>query len=100
MTPAITFVTCVESGPLEAQVLRMVESLRRFGGAYAECAVWAIKPRFGPPVSRNTRGEFARLGVDYRQTARTDPYAWYTFLNKTRAFGLAEDEARTEFVGW
>jgi hypothetical protein len=100
MTLPITFATCVESGPLETQVLRMVESLRRFGGAYADCPVWAIKPRFGPPVSRQTRTEFDRLRVEYRQTTRSDPYPWYSFLNKTRAMCLAEDEAPTEFVGW
>jgi hypothetical protein len=100
MTPPITFVTCVESGPLEPQVLRMVESLRRFGGAYADYPVWAVKPRFGPPISRRTRQEFDRLSVQYRHTSRTDPHAWYAYINKTQALTLAEDLAPTEFIGW
>src|SRR5829696_6699474 len=86
MTP-ITFVTCIESGPLETQVLRLVEGLRRFGGAYADCPVWAVQPRFGPPVSRHTRAEL-------------DPHGWYAYINKTRALMLAEEQAATEFVGW
>jgi len=100
MTPPITFVTCVESGPLESQVLRMVESLRRFGGAYAGCRMWAVKPRFGPPVSRNTRKQFEHFGVEYRHTNRTDSHDWYAYINKTRALMLAEAQAETEFVGW
>src|SRR5262245_11711290 len=99
MNPPITFVTCVESGPLESQVLRMVESLRRFGGAYADCPLWAIKPRWGPPVNRHTRRELDRLGVEFRRTNRTDPHDWYAYINKTRALILAEKEAPTEFVG-
>jgi hypothetical protein len=100
MAPPITFVTCVESGPLETQVLRMVESLRRFGGALADCPVWAVKPRFGPPLSRHTRREFDRLRVDFRRTHRSDLHRWYAYINKTRALVLAEADAATDFVGW
>ncbi|HEX3146751.1 MAG TPA: hypothetical protein VHR66_01540 [Gemmataceae bacterium] len=98
--PPITFVTCVESGPLETQVLRMVESLRAFGGAYADCPVWAVKPRFGPPLSKRTRAQFDRLGIEFHRTQRNDPHDWYAYINKTRALMLAEDQARTEFIGW
>lgn len=100
MTLPITFVTCVESGPLETQVLRMAESLRRFGGAYADCPMWAVRPRFGAPVSGRTRRELDRLKVEFRRTARDDPYPWYAFGNKTRALRLAEEQVPTEFVGW
>ena len=98
--PPITFVTCVESGPLELQVLRMVESLRTFGGRYADCPVWAVKPRFGPPLSKTTREQFDRLGIEFHKTQRNDPHGWYAYINKTRALMLAEAEVRTEFVGW
>ena len=100
MTPPITFVTCIESGPLETQVVRMVDSLRRWGGDYAHCPLWAIKPRFGPPVGRATLREFARLGVEYLHTSRVDPHGWYAYINKTRALILAEQQATSEFIGW
>src|SRR5262245_41094917 len=100
MTPPITFITCIESGPLETQVLRMVDSLRRFGGAYAGCPVRAVKPRFGPPLSRHTWREFDRLGVEYRRTYRDDAHPWYAYINNTRALIQAEAEVQTEFVGW
>src|SRR5215207_7670197 len=100
MAAPITFVTCVESGPLETQVLRMVESLRRFGGGYADCPVWAVKPRFGPPLAGHTRRELDRLNVDFRRTTRSDPHGWYAYINKTRALILAEAEAATPRAGW
>jgi hypothetical protein len=100
MSPPITFVTCVESGPLETQVLRMVESLRRFGGGYAGCPVWAVKPRLGPPVGRKTRREFDRLNIEFHTTSRDDAFGWYPFLNKTRAVVYGAERAATEFVGW
>lgn len=100
MPPPITFVTCIESGPLETQVLRMVESLRLFGGRFADCPMWAIKPRFGPPLTRATHREFARLKIDYRRTSRNDAHRWYAYINKTRALMLAEEQVPTEFVGW
>jgi hypothetical protein len=78
----------------------MVESLRRFGGIYADCPVWAVKPRFGPPLARHTRAEFDRLRIDFRRTTRDDPHGWYAYINKTRALILAESEAATDFVGW
>ena len=100
MSQPITFVTCVESGPLETQVVRMVESLRRFGGSYADCPVWAIKPRFGPPVGRRTRRAFDSLGVEFHSTSRADGFGWYPFLNKTRAVVYGAEHAPTEYVGW
>jgi len=100
MMPSITFVTCIESGPLETQVVRMVDSLRRWGGTYSQCPIWAIKPRMGPPVSRATLREFDRLGVTYQHTSRVDSHSWYAYINKTRALIFAELNASSEFVGW
>ena len=50
----ITFVCCVESGSLESQTIRMVESLRRYGGKFANAPVIAVTPRFGAPLSKAT----------------------------------------------
>lgn len=96
----ITFVCCVESGWLEEQTIRMVESLRRWGGALADSPVFAINPRFGPPVSSATRAAFDRLGVQYISFSADNPYSWKAFLNKHYSMALAERLAKTEFVGW
>lgn len=48
----ITVVCCVEAGPLELMTVRMVESLRRFGGRFSRMDVFAVRPsiavRWGP----------------------------------------------------
>src|SRR5205085_1505515 len=61
--PQISFICCVESGPLEDQTVRMVESLRRWGGRLAEAPVVAVTPRFGPPLARTTRRALDRLSA-------------------------------------
>ncbi len=50
--PTATIVTCVEYGPLEQMVVRMVDSLRRWGGRLADAPVYAVKPRRGMPLTR------------------------------------------------
>lgn len=42
---SMTVVACVESGVLEPLTIRMVDSLRRFGGRFANTEVVAVTPR-------------------------------------------------------
>lgn len=51
MSHPITFVCCVESGLLENQTVRMIESLRRWGGRLRESPIFAVTPRIGSPLS-------------------------------------------------
>jgi len=98
--PDITFVCCVESGWLETQTVRMVESLRRWGGAFADVPVVAVTPRFGPPLSSKTLRAFDHLGVEYLRFRAQNPYAWKSFLNKHYAMAAVEERCTTEFLGW
>jgi len=45
LRPDCSFVLSVEQGKLESQAILLVESLRRFGGNYANCPVYAVSPR-------------------------------------------------------
>ena len=47
-----TFVTCIESGGLEEQTIRLMKSLRKWGGKFADAPVYAVNPRFGVPLAR------------------------------------------------
>ena len=98
--PALTVVCCVESGPLEEMTVRMAQSLRCFGGRFAEAAIWAITPRSGPPLSAATRASFGQLNVEHHTVESSNPYDWYHFWNKTRAMVYAEEHARTEWLGF
>jgi hypothetical protein len=99
-TPEITFVCCVESGSLEAQTVRMIESLRRYGGKFATAPVIAVTPRFGPPLLKSTLQTFNNLNVIYLRHQSKTSYSWFKFLNKPLALVAAEEHITSEAVGW
>jgi hypothetical protein len=98
--PSTTFVFCVESGHYEAQTLLVVESLRRFGGKFANAPVLAITPRLGPSLTRDTLRRFDELGITYIRKNLGNPYTWYGYMNKAMAVMLAEEHASTEQIIW
>lgn len=95
-----TFVLCVESGPLETQTVMAVESLRRWGGRFAECPVLAITPRRGAPLTRQTRSAFDRLGVSWHGFEARHDAGWYGPMNKPAALERADALATTDTVVW
>ena len=99
-TVPTTVVTCVEYGPLEAMTVRMVTSLRTWGGRWAGVPVFAVQPRRGMPVSRETRRAYDRLNVTFLPIRPRTPFAWYKYLNKPLATMAVEDRATTEQVTW
>lgn len=99
-SPSVSFVCCVESGPLELQTLRLVESLRRWGGAFAQAPLFAVTPRNGPALAGATMKAFERLQVTYLRCAPESNYSWFNFYNKPMAMALAEEAATTDTVGW
>lgn len=99
-SPSLSFVCCVESGPLEVQTVRMVESLRRWGGSLAGAPVFAVTPRRGPGLAAKTLETFERLSVRYLRRAPKSEYSWFHFYNKPVALAMAEEEAQTDAIGW
>ena len=101
MSASVSFVCCVESGWLEAQTVRLVESMRRHGGRYAQAPIFAVTPRFGPPLSRQMHAFFERHNVRYiRKAFATTRYSWFKFINKPLAVVAAEEQADTDVVCW
>ena len=98
--PSISFVCCVESGVLESATIRMIESLRRWGGAFASAPVFAVTPRRGPALSSATLKTFKRLDVRYIYEAVNAPYSWFQFYNKPLCLSVAERVADTETIVW
>jgi hypothetical protein len=97
---SITFVCCVESGPLEEPTIRLAESLRRFAGAFASEPLIAVTPRPGPPLSRQTLNTFDKLEVQYIRFNPESPYSWYSFLNKPLALAHVEQLRSSESMCW
>src|SRR5215216_1375040 len=61
--PDCNFVLSVERGKLESQAILLVESLRRFGGRYANCPVYAVSPRPSWQMSPACQKILKSLGV-------------------------------------
>jgi hypothetical protein len=99
-TDSICFVACVESGPLEAQTVRLAESIRRFGGSLADSEILAVTARFGPPLARTTRRRFRELGVRHERVPSHPSYAWYHYLNKPLALAAAERLTEATQITW
>ncbi|HME34277.1 MAG TPA: hypothetical protein VKF84_03490 [Candidatus Sulfotelmatobacter sp.] len=97
---SMTVVACVESGVLEPLTIRMVDSLRRFGGRFANMEVVAVTPRLSPPLSRETRKQMSRLGIRHLPLHPNNPYAWHHYTNKAEAIAAVEREVTTEAIAW
>jgi hypothetical protein len=95
-----TFFLGIESGYFEAQTILAVESLRQFGGRFANAPVFAIKPRFGPSLTRPTKQRLEALNVQIIDQDLKHPYSWYCYMNKALAAMLAEKYATTEQLIW
>jgi hypothetical protein len=88
--PSVAFLICAEAGQLEQQAVLFAESLRRFGGRFAQCALHAYAPREGNEPGATTRAELERLDVKlHTETLNTD-HAYYPFANKIYAAAHAE----------
>ena len=94
----VAVVTCVEAGYLEPQTVRMVESLRKWGGRLAPVPVFAVTPRFGLPLQRTTLRRYEQLNVTPVRGRATSKFAWYNFMNKPAALRLAERATSAETI--
>lgn len=99
--PSLTFVCCIEAGWIEVQTLRMIESLRRFGGRFSQLPLIAVIPRFGAPLRRETTARLHELGV---QLVKADPgtnyLRWLGYSNKVAAVMTAQRLAQTATIAW
>ncbi len=99
MSCPAAIVTCVEAGYLESQSLRMIQSLRMWGGKMADLPVVAVTPRFGPTLGIDTRKKFDELNVTYlRRSASPEP--WYNFMNKPAAMIEAQRLVNADLLIW
>jgi hypothetical protein len=85
------FVCCIESGTLETMCVRMIASLRRFGGRFAHSPVTAVISRMGPRLAKTTTRALAELDARVIRLPMRRPYAWYHFTNKPAALAAVEE---------
>jgi hypothetical protein len=78
----------------------MIESLRRWGGKFAQAPMLAVTPRFGAPLTKATQAAFERLNVKPIQLWSHHKYVWFNFINKPTAVLVAEAHSTTEAICW
>jgi hypothetical protein len=61
----VNFVMCLEANRLEPQGLLLCESIRTFGGQYANSPIFGISPRPDLALGPDARARFRELGVTY-----------------------------------
>jgi hypothetical protein len=96
----MTVVACVESGGLEPKTVRMVDSLRRFGGRFADLDVVAVTPRMGAPLEPSTRRRLAELDVRLVRIRPQTRYVWHHYMNKAQAVMAVEERVDSEAILW
>lgn len=93
-----TFVCCIEPGLLEPMAVRLLESLRKHGGRFANSRFVACQPRFGAPLSRTTLDQIQKLGGEHRWLWSPRKLDWYHYLNKAVALVDLDPSIDTEWV--
>src|SRR5262245_5794489 len=58
--PLVAVVFCVEPGRLESEACLLVESIRQFGGRFANAPLYAVQPRHVDPLRPETVAAFGR----------------------------------------
>ena len=102
LTTALIFACSVHSEQTESDAIRMAESVRTFGGKYAEAPVWFMLPQDHSLYSVKNQSKIDSLHV------RVIPYAIdgetfrFAFAPTTIASATAENEAigKTEGLAW
>lgn len=95
-----TIVACIESGQLEEQTLRMVESLRLFGGRFAACEVLLAASRPGPPLLPATRARLRDLYATVIDIPFRRRYRWHHLMNKPHALAWGERLSNADTIIW
>jgi len=95
-----TICTCIEAGELETEVLLLAESLRKFGGRWADVPMVAVKARRGPALATTTVNRLQRLNVQLVDRLLNDEAPWWNTANKAAAMRYVEQHASTRYVTW
>src|SRR5262245_56362389 len=93
-------VCCIESGALEAQVVRLAESLRQNGGSFSAAPIVAVRPRCGPALARSTRQALGKMDVQLIEQRTNRKFAWQHYTNKVLALLAAEEAIQAEQYIW
>ena len=94
----VEFILCCEKGYLENTSRLLIDSIRTFGGAYKDSAIYVYRPRMGPEVSAETRDFFERHHVAYIAEELNSAYPTYALANKVAACAHREQHTAADVL--
>ncbi|MDP8217619.1 MAG: hypothetical protein P9M03_02710 [Candidatus Theseobacter exili] len=92
--PDLAFVSIIEKGILEEQGLLLYRSIRKFGGRFSSCPIYAYSPRPNLEISNEARQIMKELGVIHVEKHLSQCIDYYPQAN--RAFVMADLERRLD----
>lgn len=95
-----TYELCLlsEAGALERQALLLVESLRRFGGEYADIEVTVVSPRPERRPSKETVRAFEKLSATYLPLDIKSPEPDYGPSFRVLALSSVAQNSKSDFI--
>jgi hypothetical protein len=96
----LAFVCCVEAGPLEAQMVLLARSIRRWAGPLAGCPIHAYRPREGEALAPATVQALGELEVALHEELLNVEHAGYPMANKLHVCAAAEHALREDMLVW
>lgn len=98
IAPNLAFITCVEAGYLETQSLLLYESIRRYGGRFSQCPIYAFSPRACHSISSETKKCLNQLDVEYIDLVLNTDFTYYPYGNKNFAVAYVENQKKHDFL--
>lgn len=98
LTPNLAFITCIEAGHLETQSLLLYESIRRYGGRFSQCPIYAFSPRAGHAISSETKKYINQLDVEYIDLVLNTEFDVYPYGNKNLVAAYVEEQKKHDFL--
>lgn len=92
-----TFIICTEPA-IERQSILFAESLRTFGGSFANDRIMSFAPRPGISISAATDRALKRWSVEHVDRSDNVEWAKHPTINKVFACALAEEAADTDVL--
>ena len=96
--PDVAFVACIEGGVLEAQTLLLFDSIRRYAGCFQDCSLYALSPRLGHAISKDSRQRLDELGAIYVDKILNTACPEYGSANRVAAAAYIEETSPHEIL--
>jgi hypothetical protein len=97
---SLSFLLCVEAGPLEPQARLLARSIRRWAGRYSDAPIHAFRPREGPRLAAETHDAFERLRVSLHEEVLNRDHHDYVHANTIYVLRQAEELLDQEVIAF